>query len=135
MSFTMDIVPSEAHRRSGYLRASGVVPLDLGQPAQTASEDGGTAAAPAAGTGSTAAIQPATRREQLDMRLAVRDGGMAILTSVSPDLAWKGGSADIMFRCWRLSGLSATSAPTPRCTHGGARILSSRSCLTLPLRS
>ena len=42
-----------------------------------------------------AASQALAQLEQhLDVRLSVKDGGMAILTSVTPDVQWQGGQAE-----------------------------------------
>ncbi len=119
LTFNVDLSPADGHRTSGHLRAEGRVPLaSLQQPG-----DGGgaAAAAPAAaggsaagagaagwglggggGTGAAASAGGAAGRrdgsQPLDVRVEVRDGGMAILTSVTPDLRWQHGNADVAFR-------------------------------------
>ena len=37
--------------------------------------------------------------EPLDVGITVRDGGMALLTTLTPDFRWQSGSADITLRC------------------------------------
>jgi hypothetical protein len=82
LSFSVDVVPAEGHRHSGHIRAAGSVPLLAagGEPAA------GAAAAAAAEAG------------PLDVRLSVRDSGMAVLTSVTPDFRWQSGEADLSLR-------------------------------------
>ncbi len=36
--------------------------------------------------------------EPLDVSISVKDGGMALLTTLTPDFRWQGGSADITLR-------------------------------------
>jgi hypothetical protein len=73
LSFTVDVVPVEGHRKSGHIRASGTIPLTQRHQAQ---DD----------------------KEEMDVRISIRDGGMAVLTSVTPDLTWQSGEADASFR-------------------------------------
>jgi translocation and assembly module TamB len=84
LSFNVEFVPAEGHRQSGYVRASGTVPL--------ADADVATA------TVSSRAGEPAQQQQQLDVRLSVKDSGMAILTSVTPDVHWQQGQASIDLR-------------------------------------
>ena len=81
----MEVVPAEGHRQSGFVRAAGLVPL----------------AEAASGSGSSGAIKARDAsggQQAMDVRLSVRDGGMAILSSVTPDLRWQGGQASIDVR-------------------------------------
>ena len=82
LSFNVEFVPAEGHRQSGYVRASGTVPL----------ADADVAIA----TAGSRAGEPA--QQQLDVRLSVKDSGMAILTSVTPDVHWQQGQATIDLR-------------------------------------
>lgn len=84
LSFNVDIVPAEGHRQSGHVRAAGVVPLIL--------LDGSAA-------GATTAPQ-LEGSSTIDVRLSVKDNGMAVLTSVTPEVHWQGGDADVAFRLY-----------------------------------
>ena len=43
-------------------------------------------------------LEEAAMLEPLDVSITVRDGGMALLTTLTPDFRWQSGSADIMLR-------------------------------------
>ena len=100
LSFNVEMVPAEGHRQAGYVRAGGVVPL---------------ADAATAGSGGKGSEQ------QMDVRLNVKDGGMALLTSITPDLRWQGGLAAIDVRLRGtveqpvLSGSASISRATLDC--------------------
>lgn len=63
----------------------------------------------------------AAAAQHLDVRLSVKDGGMAILTSVTPDVQWQGGQAAIDMRLRGsleqpvLSGVASVSKATLDC--------------------
>lgn len=89
LTFNVDIVPAEGHRQSGHVKIVGVVPLSALDPA--AAEDASSAGA-AAARGQRDPSQP------LDVRLSVRDSGMSILTSMTPDFRWRQGTAEVGLR-------------------------------------
>ena len=93
LSFNVEVVPAEGHRQSGYVRASGTVPL---VDAAAAPAVGATAVS-SRGAGEPAQQQQ-QQQQQLDVRLSVKDSGMAILTSVTPDVHWQQGQASIDLR-------------------------------------
>ena len=84
LTFDVNIVPLDGQRSSGQIAASGKVPI------QPVSSLGGQAA--------DAAVDEAAEGEgegEIDISLNVRDGGMAVLTSLSPNVRWKQGVADL----------------------------------------
>jgi hypothetical protein len=90
LSFNVDIIPVEGHRKSGHVRAAGTIPLSSLDRGNTASSGEAEAIADVdAGKSS---------QSPLDVRLSVRDSGMAVLTSVTPDFRWQSGEADVSFR-------------------------------------
>ena len=95
LSFSLKVVPVEGHRQSGYVTAEGMIPL-VEQPASGGPVARGGPAAPRA-----------QQQQQPYIRLNVQDGGMAILTSLTPDIRWQQGSAKVAVR---LSG--ALDKPT-----------------------
>lgn len=107
----MEISPVDGtHRTSGHLIAEGRIPLAMPPPAGEAAAG---AAAPGAPAGGPLAVPVlgggpggvALRRDHtMDVRVNVKDGGMAILTSVTPDLRWQQGNADVAFRCAEGAG-------------------------------
>nr|AXF41549.1 carbonic anhydrase CAH0010 [Chlorella sp. ArM0029B] len=111
LTFNVDVAPAEGHRQSGYVKAAGMVPLaEASSNASGAGSAASSGAAAAAGSSSsTAAAHPhsqqqaqqavlAAQQQQLDVRLSVKDGGMALLTSVTPDLRWLSGQAAVDVR-------------------------------------
>lgn len=98
LSFNVEVVPAEGHRQAGYVRAAGVVPL------------ADASAAAGSGAGQLAAAQPPhhgahhhqhhlqAAAQHMDVRLSIKDGGMAILTSITPDMRWQSGQAAIDVR-------------------------------------
>lgn len=76
LTFAVNIVPLDGQRSSGQIVASGKVPIQpdsvLGDQAGAAMDEG-----------------------EVDISLNVRDGGMAVLTSLSPNVRWKQGVADL----------------------------------------
>ena len=119
LSFNVELVPAEGHRQAGHVRAGGVVPIVD------------------AGGGSKAG-------EHMDVRLSVKDGGMALLTSVTPDLRWQGGLAAIDVRLRGpveqpvLSGSASISRATLDCpllrfplTNAGAELRAGAGMLTV----
>lgn len=128
LSFNVEFVPAEGHRQSGYVRASGTVPL--------------ADADVAIGTAGSRAGEPA--QQQLDVRLSVKDSGMAILTSVTPDVHWQQGQATIDLRLRGslmqpvLSGGASISKATLDCpllrfplTNVGAEVRAREDLLTV----
>lgn len=96
LTFNVDIVPAEGHRQSGHVKVVGVVPLSALDPAAAAggaaAGSGGAAGAASSGRGPRDPSQP------LDVRLSVRDSGMSILTSMTPDFRWRQGTAEVGLR-------------------------------------
>ena len=92
LSFSVEVVPAEGHRQAGYVRAAGVVPL------AEAAAGGGGGSGQQAGTAHALQTAQAAAAQQMDVRLSVKDGGMAVLTSVTPDVQWLGGQAAIDVR-------------------------------------
>lgn len=88
----MEVVPAEGHRQAGYVRAAGVVPL------ADAAASGGSSGGQHAGAPHALQTAQAAAAQQMDVRLSVKDGGMAVLTSVTPDVQWLGGQAAIDVR-------------------------------------
>ena len=111
LTFSVEVVPAEGHRQAGYVKAAGVVPL-------TEAAAAAAAAPPAPPTPASAAAAAAA---QLDVRLSVKDGGMALLTSVTPDLRWQGGQAAVELRLRGsleqpvLSGTASVAKATLEC--------------------
>jgi hypothetical protein len=115
LSFNVDVVPVEGHRKSGHIRASGSIPLgtsgDVGLntsqlnpsslPAlgQTNNNNFGVGldASTATSTASTTTTSSASD-SPLDVRISVRDSGMAVLTSMAPDFKWQSGEADVVLK-------------------------------------
>lgn len=89
LSFNVDVVPVEGHRKSGHVRAAGTVPL----AALTAAD--GAVLSPGQ---PSVAEAPAAPQGPLDVRLSVRDDGMTVLTSLTPDFKWQSGEADLSLR-------------------------------------
>lgn len=86
LSFNVDVVPVEGHRKSGHIRAAGSIPLaPFDATGNSSSANGGS-------DGPSPAPGP------LDVRVSVRDSGMAVLTSMAPDFQWSSGQADVSFR-------------------------------------
>lgn len=83
LTFNVDVVPVEGHRKSGHIRASGSLPF-LPE-----------------GAAATVGDAPESSAGPMDVRLSVRDSGMTVLTSMTPDFRWESGEADVSFR---LSG-------------------------------
>lgn len=107
LSFNVEVVPAEGHRQAGYVRAGGMVPL--------------ADAAVASSSGGKDNTQQQQQQQQMDVRLSVKDGGMALLTSVTPDLRWQGGLAVVDVRLRGpidqpvLSGTASISRATLDC--------------------
>lgn len=105
LSFNVEVVPAEGHRQAGYVRAGGMVPL----------------AEAALGGSSGGKDSAQQQQQQMDVRLSVKDGGMALLTSVTPDLRWQGGLAVVDVRLRGpmdqpvLSGSASISRATLDC--------------------
>ncbi|CAL8466123.1 g5659 [Coccomyxa elongata] len=78
LSFSADLAPAEAGRHSGHVRVSGNVPLRPAPalPART-------------GPGSS---------EELEVSVSVKDGGMMLVTALTPDLRWQSGAAELSMR-------------------------------------
>ena len=129
LTFNVDIVPVEGHRKSGHIRAAGSIPLQQAQsqgegtgegagalggaslPSATTSTSGSatiTTTPPlidslsASGAPSNNAFSVQQQQQQppapLDVRVSVRDSGMAVLTSIAPEITWQSGEADLSFR-------------------------------------
>lgn len=116
LNFSVEVVPAEGHRQSGHVKAHGTVPLaeTVGTGSSISGGSSGTlGGSTAAGSGISSATatqqqqqQPpggqltavAAAQQQLDVRLSVKDGGMAVLTSVTPDLRWQAGQAAVDVR-------------------------------------
>lgn len=103
LSFNVELVPAEGHRQAGYVRVGGVLPV-----------------AEAAASSSCKAGEVSSQ-QHMDVRLSVKDGGMALVTSVTPDLRWQGGLAAIDVRLRGpleqpvLSGSASISRATLDC--------------------
>ena len=83
MTFDVNIVPLDGQRSSGQIVASGKVPI---QALESRAQGGSQAA------------DTTTNHEQereIDVSLNVQDGGMAVLTSLSPNVRWKQGIANL----------------------------------------
>ena len=81
MTFDVNIVPLDGQRSSGQIVASGKVPI---QPVASMAE------------GADGILDSTTDRErEIDINLNVQDGGMAVLTSLSPNVRWKQGIANL----------------------------------------
>jgi hypothetical protein len=111
LSFNVDIVPADGHsRQAGHVRAAGTLPLaalDVNDM-DTATNNRNT-----------------PKQLPIDIRLAVRDSGMAVLTSLSPEVEWQGGEADITFHLYRSpSGGDGTSDSPAVTTFSGSAIVS-----------
>ena len=74
LTFDVNIVPLDGQRSSGHIVASGKVPL---QPVFEGKEESDSL------------------EEDMNISLNVRDGGMAVLTSLSPKIRWKQGMANL----------------------------------------
>lgn len=74
LSFDVNIVPLDGQRSSGQIVASGKVPLQHIFRKDGVDSDSG---------------------ELMDINLNIRDGGMAVVTSISPNVRWRQGSADL----------------------------------------
>jgi hypothetical protein len=86
LSFNVDVVPAGGHRRAGHVRAAGTLPLraPLG-----------------------AGLDP---EAPLDVRLSVRDAGVAVLAAVAaPELRWGGGEAALTLRAAGPAGRPAVA--------------------------
>jgi hypothetical protein len=109
MSFNVDVVPVEGHRKSGHIRASGSIPLTSNQEHSTQSSPTNSPASLAppgksnntfmAVDASTSPTIPTTATDPpLDVRISVRDSGMAVLTSMAPNFKWQSGVADVSLK-------------------------------------
>lgn len=141
LNFSVEVVPAEGHRQSGHVKAHGTVPLAEAAGGSSTTSGGSSAvgashAAAGPGIGSAATQQQqqqqqqhpggqltavAAAQQQLDVRLSVKDGGMAVLTSITPDLRWQAGQAAVEVRLRGsldrpvLSGSAAISKATLEC--------------------
>jgi len=116
LSFNVDVVPVEGHRKSGHIRASGSIPLTSNeenstQISTTNSPSSLAAAAAAPGDGNSTitnhlesstttspTVSTTATDSPLDVRISVRDSGMAVLTSMAPDFKWQSGVADVSLK-------------------------------------
>lgn len=137
LSFNVDIVPVEGHRKSGHIRAAGNIPLvsvnkqgeskqdgmvnasssfstsenaaQLGQEIESSAvyttirEEGASVSLSSMGNSNSSSVSTLTPTQQqqqqpLDVRLSIRDSGMSVLTSITPDFQWQSGEADLSFR-------------------------------------
>ncbi|KAL4547159.1 hypothetical protein Ndes2526B_g07937 [Nannochloris sp. 'desiccata'] len=116
LSFNVDVVPVEGHRKSGHIRASGSIPLASNEDNNTHinstnSPSSLAAAAAAAAPGgsdtkftalhsstTTSPTSTTTTDPPLDVRISVRDSGMAVLTSMAPNFKWQSGEADVSLK-------------------------------------
>ena len=73
LSFELDLVPADGQRSSGHISASGNIPA-VSVSDHNASLNGG---------------------KEMDIRVSVKDGGMAVLTAVTPNLKWRQGNAEL----------------------------------------
>ena len=97
--FNVDIIPVEGHRKSGYVRASGTVPLSSkSQTRNPKSQVSTIGSRPSNGDGESDFPTMLPGSSDLDVRLSVRDGGMSVLTSMTPDFIWQAGQADVVVR-------------------------------------
>ena len=87
LAFNVEVVPAEGHRQSGHVRAVGVIPL--------AADDATMPAIEGSSSSRSVGARVAAPPQQLDVRLSVRDSGMALLTTLTPDVRWQQGSADV----------------------------------------
>ena len=83
MTFDVNIVPFDGQRSSGQIVASGKVPIQAVQAKAL-----GTDKAPDTTT-------DRAQEQEIDINLNVQDGGMAVLTSLSPNVRWKQGIANL----------------------------------------
>lgn len=74
LGFDIDVIPLDGQRSSGCITASGTLPLST-----VLDKDKN--------------LQKYT--DEIDIRISVKDGGMAVLTSLTPNLRWKQGVADL----------------------------------------
>lgn len=117
LSFSVEVVPAEGHRQAGYVRAAGMVPLAEASATSSSSSKAGEAAV------AQPSLYPPTtqQQQQMDVRLSVKDGGMAVLTSITPDVQWQQGQAAIDVRLRGspdqpvLSGSASISKATLDC--------------------
>lgn len=77
LDFGVDFVPLDGQRSSGHISASGTFPL----------------ATVLDGNAGTSSKQ--SQKNEMDVQISVKDGGMAVLTAVTPNLTWKQGNADL----------------------------------------
>jgi len=103
LSFNVDIVPVEGHRKSGHVRAAGTIPLAAIESRKSATllddtddnSDAQNSSSPLHHQVSGNASAAAAVQGPLDVRVSVRDSGMAVLTSITPDFQWESGEADL----------------------------------------
>ena len=81
LTFDVNIVPLDGQRSSGQIIASGKVPI---QPVKSS-----------LARGTEQVLDTNGDEGEVDIKLNIRDGGMAVLTSLSPNVRWKQGIANL----------------------------------------
>ena len=114
------------------MRAAGTLPLSALDVSTTTSDvstttsDVSTTTSDSDGDGTDTATNNynTTKQVPIDIRVAVRDSGMAVLTSLSPEVDWQGGEADISFHLYRPPSGDGTSHSPAVTTLSGSAIVS-----------
>ncbi|KAK9862508.1 hypothetical protein WJX84_009406 [Apatococcus fuscideae] len=129
LSFKVGLAPDL--RQGGAIRVSGLLPLLPVLPTPDGMDADG-------------ALEEQAMLEPLDVSITVRDGGMALLTTLTPDFRWQSGSADITLRVHgslerpEMEGAAAAGKATIMCpylrypiTHAGGIMRLSDNMLTV----
>ena len=98
MAFNVDMIPIEGHRKTGHVRASGSIPLASLDSSQDSMLGEKRSDGKAGQHQDRHLVDGSSDPSSLDVRLSVRDGGMSVLTSLTPEVSWESGQADITLK-------------------------------------